>query len=150
MALWTASDFKSKFNCSQLSDAVVTDVLTDAEYEVENYITAAAYADAILVSPTDDRAKAKIVRITGYLAYFYLQQQKLLGGERTKHTEKYAGVKSYSDSYDTKAVGRVFTSEADILLELWEWKQAVTTTFDPIVAGGTGRWVGTTTTDDDE
>lgn len=149
MALWTAANFKTHFGCT-LADAIVTLALTDAEHEVENYITVAAYADAILVSPTDDRAKAKIVRVTGYLAYFYLQQQKLLGGERSKHVEKYAGVKSYEDTFNTGAAESIFTTEEEILRELWEWAATVTTTFDPIVPVTSGRWVGTTTTDDDD
>jgi hypothetical protein len=149
MALWTASDWKSLYNASGLTDAQATDLLADAESDIEVYITEDAYDDATAVSPTDTNAYRKIRKAVALLARLYALQQSFLSPPTDKYTESYSGVKSYSISSGTGAQAiAAGVSEQSIYRRLAAYARE--TTFEPCSDWGTGRFITVSSSDEDE
>lgn len=142
---WTVADFRAVFGVSQGSDTAVAWALATADARLKGFLTAEAYADAQLVTPTE-AARAVLIRaVAGKLARLYLLDTGVMSGAIASKSESYRGVKTYTESYQSSSQPMTAAQgEGDLLATLSQWEQVVAPTDATAAAGvvwwGSGRW----------
>jgi hypothetical protein len=149
IGLWAVGDFQTEYGLSDYSTLILGPALTRADSRVQGWITAACYADALLLTPTSATRQVTIKYAIADLTLLYLRQQGTISPEATKTTKSYAGIKSYSAEYASGITGQTYHSqEATILARMHECKR--TTTFEPKTAWDSGRWMPIITLEEED
>jgi hypothetical protein len=137
--IWSTATFKAATGVT-VSDAIVEDLLTDADYRVQAYITDAAYADADADTPDDAVAARLIRKAIKDLTLLYLRRDSHISPVADEYEERYAGnVKAFRVKTNIQTGVTLAVTEKDILATLSAYAEAVD--FTPCVARGSGRFV---------
>ena len=153
---WTESDFEAIYGVT-LATVVFTYYTTLATTHVKQYITTAAYDDAIAVAPDDADAALIIKAVVGDLAYFYLAQIQSFGvslAPVSSYSESYAGIKSYTETHGaggSVSIRGTMLSEANILDRLIAYRRAIDSDdFNPVESWGSSRYIGVVEEEEDD
>ena len=115
--IWVVVDYQTEYNLSAISTDILSPTLQRAEFVVEGHITAAAFADASLVSPVDEQAAFLVKYAIGDLALLYLRQYNITSPVADSYEESYNGVVSYKISSQAGSTALQMT-ETEILSRL--------------------------------
>lgn len=141
IGLWSPPLFQLAYNVEDVDISVLIMKIYSADMRVQGYITAAAYADAILSTPTDPVAAERIKTAIGDLTMFYLRQSEYVELPSETYSESYSGVVSFSQTSGSsgKSISQSMT-EGAILGRLAEYADSTDYAAGMTVEWGTGRY----------
>lgn len=123
VGFWEIQEWQTQY-APLAGSGLVVDLLTDADTAVQEYVTAASYAEAETQIGTAVYPYRLFRRVIGELALFYLSRRP--GGVQVlkSATKQYGDTtKKMSQTYDTSILSIRGMSEQDILAQLFSYRE---------------------------